>query len=469
MYESLIGPYPYAKFALIENFWETGFGMPSFTLLGSRVIRLPFIVNSSYPHEILHNWWGNGVYVDYASGNWSEGLTAYLADHLIKEQQGKGVSYRQQALQKYTDYAAKDKDFALTEFRSRHSSASEAVGYGKSLMFFHMLRKKLGDKVFIQGLKALYQQQKFKVTSFSDIQDVFEKVSEVSLQAFFDQWVKRVGAPMIKLNDVEFSDNKRGYLLSFTLNQIQSSDLYALDIPVSIVLESGEIIYKTLSLNTASDTYKIQLDSRPARLDIDPEFDIFRKLSAQEIPAAFTQVFGSNKVSVVLPSNTSPRLDKTYAAFAQQIKHMGSAQVEIIKDNQLSKLPQDNAVILIGWKNHFLDDFKKQLSKQSIAFLAEKIIIDGTTVSTKNLSIALTTRQGKQQLPLSFIATDTADALNGLARKLPHYHKYSYIGFTGNVPTNTLKGRWPVNQSSLSFSFAQQIQNPKAISRPLLH
>ena len=77
MYQRLIGPYPYAKFALVENFWETGYGMPSFTLLGSQVIRLPFIIDTSYPHEILHNWWGNGVYVDYAGGNWSEGLTAY--------------------------------------------------------------------------------------------------------------------------------------------------------------------------------------------------------------------------------------------------------------------------------------------------------------------------------------------------------------------------------------------------------
>jgi aminopeptidase N len=65
LYSELIGPYPYRKFALVENFWETGYGMPSFTLLGPKVIRFPFILHSSYPHEILHNWWGNGVYVDY--------------------------------------------------------------------------------------------------------------------------------------------------------------------------------------------------------------------------------------------------------------------------------------------------------------------------------------------------------------------------------------------------------------------
>ncbi|MCK5638371.1 MAG: hypothetical protein KAH67_06630, partial [Flavobacteriaceae bacterium] len=88
MYETLIGEYPYTKFALVENFWETGYGMPSFTLLGEKVIRFPWILYSSYPHELLHNYWGNSVYVNYAEGNWCEGITAYMADHLMQEQRG---------------------------------------------------------------------------------------------------------------------------------------------------------------------------------------------------------------------------------------------------------------------------------------------------------------------------------------------------------------------------------------------
>src|SRR3569623_1481087 len=52
LYSRLLGPYPYGKFALVENSWESGYGMPSFTLLGPRVIRLPFILRSSFPHEI---------------------------------------------------------------------------------------------------------------------------------------------------------------------------------------------------------------------------------------------------------------------------------------------------------------------------------------------------------------------------------------------------------------------------------
>ena len=69
MYRGLFGPYPYKQFALVENFWETGYGMPSFTLLGEKIIRFPFILHSSYPHEILHNWWGNSVFVAYEGGN----------------------------------------------------------------------------------------------------------------------------------------------------------------------------------------------------------------------------------------------------------------------------------------------------------------------------------------------------------------------------------------------------------------
>lgn len=69
-------------------------------------MRLPFIPYTSLPHEILHNWWGNRVWVDYEKGNWSEGLTAYLADHWMKERRGKGEQYRLKALQRYGNCAA---------------------------------------------------------------------------------------------------------------------------------------------------------------------------------------------------------------------------------------------------------------------------------------------------------------------------------------------------------------------------
>ena len=211
MYRSLIGPYPYGKFALIENFWETGYGMPSFTLLGPMVIRFPFILTSSYPHEILHNWWGNSVFVDYPTGNWCEGLTAYMADHLMKEQAGQAAEYRRDTLKKYRDFVRDGRDFPLTEFRSRHSAATEAVGYGKTLMGFHMLRRQLGDEAFTTALARFYREHRGSKASFGDIRAQLEQVSGRDLKPFFEQWVELPGAADLRLDAVEVRTTNGGF------------------------------------------------------------------------------------------------------------------------------------------------------------------------------------------------------------------------------------------------------------------
>ena len=45
----------------------------------------------------------------------------------------------------------------MTEFRSRHSAATEAVGYGKMLMGTHMLRLKIGDDAFTKLVQRFYR------------------------------------------------------------------------------------------------------------------------------------------------------------------------------------------------------------------------------------------------------------------------------------------------------------------------
>ena len=232
LYEPMLGDYPYSKFALVENFWETGYGMPSFTLLGEQVIRFPFILESSYPHEILHNWWGNGVYPDYDSGNWSEGLTAYLADHLFQEMEGLGHEYRKEMLARYKNYVADSSDFPLADFTSRNSAASQAVGYGKALMLWHMLRVEVGDEVFLQGLRQFYSDFKFSRASFNDIASLFSELSGSDLSNFFNQWVNRTGAPELSVAVEEANGNMARIMFA----QIHSGDPYALRVPVALFL-----------------------------------------------------------------------------------------------------------------------------------------------------------------------------------------------------------------------------------------
>jgi len=449
MYEKLIGRYPYPKFALVENFWETGFGMPSFTLLGPKVIRLPFILYSSYPHEILHNWWGNGVYPDYHSGNWSEGLTAYLADHLLKEQRGKGAEYRRDTLQKFTHYVRERKDFPLTRFRSRHSPSSEAVGYGKALMLFHMLRLRLGDELFIAGLRKFYRDHRFERATFDDIRRSFETVSGEDLKDFFRQWTTRTGAPQLKLNDAGVTATPEGgYRLRTVIEQRQPEAPYRLRVPLVVTLEGEKQAWRTtLAMDSRRLEANLTLPARPLRLDLDPGFDLFRRLDEKEIPPAISQVLGAERMLVVLPSAADEAMLRGYQELAEALRRSGPEDTRIALDSDIEQLPEDRAVTLLGWNNHFLGRMNQALTGYGLNLDGEQIPLDGKPLRRENHAFVVTAADNR---PLMWIAVDRPGAIPGLGRKLPHYHKYSYLAFEGDEPRNVAKGRWPLLDSPLT-------------------
>jgi aminopeptidase N len=473
MYDRLIGPYPYKKFALVENFWETGFGMPSFTLLGPTVLRLPFIINTSYPHEILHNWWGNSVYPVYTKGNWSEGLTAYLADHLLKEQQGGGPDYRLNTLQKYADYVLAGRDFPLTEFTSRHNPSTEAIGYGKSLMFFHMLRLELGDEKFTTGLRRLYQDYKFKYATFNDIRKSLEAASGRDLSAEFNQWVTRTGAPEIRLERVSTEDRmaggKPGYAVTGLLKQVQHGKPYRLRIPVAVTLEGrDDAIQTVLKMSEASHRFRIEVPGRPLRIDIDPEFDVFRRLNRKEIPPAISQALGAEKMTVVLPSAAAKELLQAYRAFAQSLSQAGPDRVNVKQDSEIGALPKSGSVAILGWGNRFRETALASAAAYGVAAVGGNLRIENSAIPLANHAVVFTAHAVGGEQALMFIAADRAAALPGLARKLPHYHKYSYLAFEGDEPANVAKGRWPVVDSPLTVFLTDKSGSPVHVERAKL-
>lgn len=463
MYQKLIGPYPYKKFALVENYWETGYGMPSFTLLGSQVIRLPFILHSSYPHEILHNWWGNGVYVDFASGNWSEGLTAYLADHLISEQRGGGAQARRASLQKYADYVAEGKDFPLTDFRGRHSAASEAVGYGKTLMFFHMLRQQLGDDLFVRALRKFYRENRFKRAGFADLQRAFSAAAGKDLQTEFDQWVTRTGAPTLRVGGTTAKEEENGFLLAVTLEQLQAGPAYRLRVPIAVTLEGQEAAHPiAVEMDSKRQTFSFPLPARPLRFDIDPEFDLFRRLDRNEIPPALSFAFGAEKGLIVLPSSEPKEMLEGYRQLAETWRKTQSMEIEIKFDSEIATLPSDRAVWILGWNNRFqmmmvgaLADYHLEITsvqqKEGTGVERSQLKVNDVTIPVQNHSLVFTTRHpANPNRSLTWIAADRAAPLPGLARKLPHYGPYSYLAFEGDEPANVVKGQWPVIDSPMT-------------------
>ncbi|MCU0304668.1 MAG: M20/M25/M40 family metallo-hydrolase [Thermoanaerobaculales bacterium] len=445
LYNGMLPPYPYPSFALVENFWETGYGMPGFTLLGPQVIRFPWILTSSYPHELLHNWWGNSVFVDPATGNWCEGLTAYLADHLFAEQRGEGADYRRATLKKFTDLVGTDDDFPLAEFGSRHSAASEAVGYGKSLMLFHMLRRAMGDEAFLASLGRFDREHRFSRASFADIAGAMRDEVGGDWPSFVEVWVGRTGAPSLEIVDVKVTEDggpDHPHRLSVRIRQTQEGDPFPLTIPVAVTVEGArEPVWGAAGTCGGRDcVIEVRTAARPLRLDVDPAFDVMRRLDPLEVPPALTTLFGAEDPLFVLPAAANPDELAAWRELAAAWARPGEPRIAL--DRELEELPA-GSVWLLGWDNAFAGSVGRRLADQGAALGGGSATLPSGELPRAGHSLVLVARAESDPADaLGLVAADPVAAIPGLARKLPHYTRYSYLGFAGDEPANVAKGQW---------------------------
>jgi hypothetical protein len=444
MYNELLGEYPYDKFAVVENFFETGYGMPSWTLLGRTVVRLPFIPDTSLPHEICHNWWGNGVFIDYSQGNWCEGLTVYCADYLLKKKTvpGGDVDYRRQTNRDYASYVKKLNDFPLSEFRSRYNPASRAVGYGKTMMVFHQLQRRIGEEKFFKSLRRLMTDYRFKKAAWEDVLWIFEEESGIILDNFYELWVERAGAPVLRLENVNVARDGEEFTVSFEI--VQVGDLYELDVPVLIKAEDGEFL-KSLKVNGTREKFKVSLDAKPVHLEVDPEHHLFRRLYPEEIPPSIAKVFGSEKQLIVLPVGVDEEKKKIYRAAAEMINRTKTGVIKLASEIKREEL-NDFSLILLGEASGV------PLFEDYLSFVHRNAPWEKDQVEKDNAgSVVVYNHPSNDEYGVMVIGGNSKSDILSIVRKIPHYGKYSYLLFHGE--TNVARGIWEIESSPLIYNF----------------
>ncbi len=433
-YEALFGDYPFERFAVVENFMPTGYGMPTFTLLGQRVVRLPFIVRTSLGHEVLHNWWGNSVYVDYQSGNWCEGLTSYGADYAYKVDQGPAAArrYRKDLLKAYADYVAAGADLPLARFTGRTDNATRAIGYGKAAMVFHMMRARIGAEAFDAALRWVAGAYRWRTASWADFFAAFERVSGVDLAGEREQWVEREGALTLSLGRVGArSTTAGGRVIDLELRQQEPH--YAVDVPVRITA-GGEQQMHTVRIEAASTRVTIPVPGPPQGIDVDPGYDLFRSLHDAEMEATLSQFFGDAGRSAVIASTLrggtgAQALAAAIAPAASTAKGSAAGHAKALLTN---KTP-----------------YPERLPSEAIYDDAGRLVIDGHLFDPDGEACVLALA-GAAGPELHVITNDPAQ-LQPLTRKLSHYGRYSYLVFRSGH--NVAKGNWSVSDGPLSHTF----------------
>ena len=449
LYQELIGPYPFQQFSIVENFFPTGYGFPSYTLLGSTVIRLPFIIETSLGHEIAHCWWGNGVLVDYSHGNWCEGLTTYLADHLYKERisDEEARQYRLQILRNFTTLVNPGDDFPLSQFRGRYDPASQAIGYGKSAMVFHMLRIGIGEQAFWEGLKDVFRAKLFKEASWKDFQIAFEARAGVSLESFFEQWVFRKGAPQFSLKNPAMKKQQASWIITGSI--VQKEPPYDLDLQIRMSAPSGRRDSK-IPVRGTEATFQVSLQVRPSRLVVDPECDVMRILYPSEIPPSVNSLKGSSSVLVVLPKASFSKRKQVAGFLAGSLS---LKKFRIIPEDELKAGDvKENDVLLVGLPENGSPPFKmpEGLTLQRHRFKVNERDYDRPSDSFFGVFRSSVHEERVVALfqPLSEKHADE------VARKITHYGSYSYLVFREG--RNEAKGTWPVTESPLFHEWEEE-------------
>jgi len=436
VYSNMIGPYPYERFTVAENFFPTGYGMPAWTLLGQQVIRLPFIVMTSLGHEVLHNWWGNSIYVDYEKGNWCEGLTVYGADYHYKLKQSPDLArdYRKDILKQYKSYVRAENEFPVREFRSRHNAESRTIGYNKTMMIFHMIEEQIGKKAFFQAWQDIYAKNKGKKVTWKKWITAYETSSGDTLDNIIPEWVDRVGAAQINVELL--ASEKLGDLtrVKFAINQ-PPEDVYTLNVPVRFI--GGENQDTTIEASTASTIVELTLDSDVSAFELDPDYNIFRHLYPQEIEPIVAASLGAPEKHFVYSSETDRASLK---AFGDNLTE-GDINPTAINDS-VSLGPEGSyAIFTIN-----PEKIPSALSGQ-VKLDETSITINGNEYPREGHTFILSSEEAEISAKIIVIISDDHESLARVGQLTPHYGKYSYLVFKGTM--NVGKGQWPALTSPL--------------------
>jgi aminopeptidase N len=446
LYQELFGPYPYDKFAVVENFYPTGYGFPGWTLLGSSVIRLPFIRTTSLPHEIAHTWWGNAVEIDYSSGNWGEGLATYVADYYLKEMQeaDDALEYRRKILRDYAALIDAGDDLPLSAFRSRTSKRDQAVGYGKAAMVFHMLRILIDDEAFWSGLQAAARDGIGKRYAWSDLQRHFEATSGMDLETFFHQWIKRTGAPQLSLTEVNVMPVDDGWQLSGTI--LQDEPNYDLAVPLQVKTATRSY-NQSIGLTEDQNCFLFTTAERPVSLSVDPNSSLFRKLFPEEVPATVNDLRASRQPLVVVARGSETLLD----ASRDLLRGLQWQQAPVMnEDDFLAQGPADRDLLVLGWPKsqklrlNLPDDF---------TVTGQQVVIDGKLYSEADDVLFFVLPGHEANRVTGYFLPGSLAAARDTARRISHYGRYSALAF--HKGRNQVKTSWDPADSPLKRIFTK--------------
>ena len=147
-------------------------------------------------------------------------------------------------------------------------------------MVLHMLRRKLGDATFYQGLQNFLVDPAYSYgyAKTPDLQNVMETTSGVDLEEFFNDWVYNEGYPRYAIEWNQPNSNE----VRIVINQTQSHpsvSFFEAPVPLRIFGTGGEIVDVVLDNTVNEEVFIETVNFDVGTIAIDPDFHLISRFN----------------------------------------------------------------------------------------------------------------------------------------------------------------------------------------------
>ena len=202
--------YPYAKYAqtMAEGF-SGGMENISATTMTPTMIYderelLDMDSESLQSHELAHQWFGDYVTTREWSDIWlNESFATYF--QAMWHEKSKGRDYflfndvRGNQSAYYGAWQQGNRRPIVTKYYDNADALFDTYAYPRGGAVLHMLRKHLGDRLFLKGVSHYLKSNANKPVQTEQLRIAFEEATGQSMDWFFDQWLYRMGHPVFEV------------------------------------------------------------------------------------------------------------------------------------------------------------------------------------------------------------------------------------------------------------------------------
>ena len=273
LFTNLFEEYPFAK----EKYGHAQFGFGG----GMEHTTVSFMGDfdrNLIAHELAHQWFGNKI----TCGSWkdiwlNESFATYLSGLVVENLDGLEPFkiWKQQLNSNIT--SAPNGAVFLTDADTTNVNRifSSRLTYNKGAMVLHMLRKKLGDATFFQGVKNYLSDPNlaYGYAKTADFITIMEAISNSDLTEFFNDWIYNQGYPSYAINWKQPLPNQ----VDFNISQTQSdASVSFFEAPVTLRVTGtlGETFNIILNNTENNQDFSKSINFTVASVAFDPDADL---------------------------------------------------------------------------------------------------------------------------------------------------------------------------------------------------